>query len=117
MIDTLQNLVSSADSNAVRTVPCRGKNQIREKRWQRLVRILVRVSPACPAAMFACFTFCLLSMPPSASATTHNVVQNCGARGDGTTERPTTPQPSIPALGSCCPAIRYCFHVPLTAPT
>ena len=87
MIDKVQNLVSSLDSCARRVVPTWGKNHYRRKCGQHLFGTSLRLNLAYLAALFACLTLCLLSMPAPASATTWNVQHPpCNATGNGTTD-------------------------------
>jgi len=86
MIDAVQNHVRSVFSHAMRVVAPGGKNQLRGKRGQHLAGTLLRLNLASLAGLFACLTLCLLSTPATASATTYNVVSNCGATGNGSTD-------------------------------
>src|SRR2546427_1908892 len=97
MIDTVQNLVRSLYSCAMRVVSFRGKNHIRGKRGAHLAGTSVRLNPAYLAGLFACLTFCLISMPSSTNATIRNV-QTYGAKGDGTTNDTAGINSAISAL-------------------
>jgi len=95
MTDTVQNLVRSLYSCAMRVVS--SKNRIRGKRGEHLAGTSVRWNPAYLARLFACLTFCLISMPSSANATIRNV-QTYGAKGDGTTNDTAAINSAISAL-------------------
>jgi len=86
MIDAVQDHVRSVFSHAMRVVAPGGKSQLRGKRGQHLAGTLLRLNLASLAGLFACLTLCLLSTPATASATTYNVVSNCGATGNGSTD-------------------------------
>jgi len=85
MIDTVQNLVRSLYSFAMRVILSQSKNHIRGKPGEDLLGTSLRLNPAYLAGLFAFLTFCLISVPSSANATIRNV-QTYGAKGDGTTD-------------------------------
>jgi hypothetical protein len=75
MITAIRSPACSLCSCAMRAVPSRAKKHIRGKRGEQLV------------GLFACLTFCMLSMSATARATTRNVQQApCNATGNGTTD-------------------------------
>ena len=100
MIDLVQSLVRSFHSPTLRLGPYRGKEHSREKRVQHLVGTSLRLNLARVAGLFACLALSLLFMPAPASATTYNVVQNCGAVGDGVHDDTTAINTCIGQLNS-----------------
>src|SRR5229473_2796650 len=97
MIDTFRNLACSLYSCPMRVVSSRDKNHMRGKCGEHLAGTSVRLNPAYLARLFACLTFCLISMPSSASATIRNV-QTYGAKGDGTNQDTAAINSAISAL-------------------
>jgi hypothetical protein len=80
------NFVRSTYPCVIREVLPRGLRRYRGKCSQRLGGASVRLNSAYLTALFVSLTLSLLSMPATASATTWNVVQNCGATGNGSTD-------------------------------
>lgn len=97
MIDTVQNLGRSLYSCVMQVVSFRSKNRIQGKRGAHHAATSAHLNPAYLAGLFACLTFCLISMPSSTNATIRNV-QAYGAKGDGTTNDTAAINSAISAL-------------------
>ena len=94
MIDIIQNHVHLLHSDALRVHRSWGRNHFRGKRGQRTAGTSLRLSVPCVAGLYACLMLCLLSMPATAGATTYDVIRDCSATGNGSTD-------DTPAINTC----------------